>query len=82
MILWNAKNELGFAFTNNYLMENKRVRIVTVAPHVGAWIETHPGLSNIAAVRVAPHVGAWIETDTSACFSLSVICRAPRGRVD
>ena len=31
-----------------------------VAPHVGAWIETHTHTHT----HVAPHVGAWIETST------------------
>ena len=35
---------------------------ISVAPYVGAWIETY--LINTAAstIFVAPYVGAWIET--------------------
>ena len=33
-----------------------------VAPHVGAWIETHHGQTAADGGAVAPHVGAWIET--------------------
>ena len=34
----------------------------TVAPHAGAWIETHdPGGDHLHEL-VAPHAGAWIET--------------------
>ena len=33
-----------------------------VAPHVGAWIETHSIYVLQSIPRVAPHVGAWIET--------------------
>ena len=33
-----------------------------VAPHVGAWIETHRRLLSTVRETVAPHVGAWIET--------------------
>ena len=36
----------------------------TVAPHVGAWIETVPGWDLHQPYIVAPHVGAWIETPT------------------
>ena len=35
----------------------------SVAPRVGAWIETRPCSFRLdAAERVAPRVGAWIET--------------------
>ena len=33
-----------------------------VAPHVGAWIETHKSAPITLTWSVAPHVGAWIET--------------------
>ena len=33
-----------------------------VAPHVGAWIETHTTHQVLQEENVAPHVGAWIET--------------------
>ena len=35
---------------------------VTVAPRVGAWIETSAPETTIKAASVAPRVGAWIET--------------------
>ena len=34
----------------------------SVAPYVGAWIETLSSLSTMARSCVAPYVGAWIET--------------------
>ena len=34
---------------------------LTVAPHVGAWIEIILTLLFISLIPVAPHVGAWIE---------------------
>ena len=38
------------------------LRLHTVAPYVGAWIET-PFMCHPSAVpKVAPYVGAWIET--------------------
>ena len=37
---------------------------MTVAPHVGAWIETAFAGLGEAIASVAPHVGAWIETDS------------------
>ena len=41
------------------------LRIESVAPHVGAWIETMNSRAAVVDVEVAPHVGAWIETDNS-----------------
>ena len=38
------------------------VRVVTVAPRVGAWIETRRLLLCRTGRYVAPRVGAWIET--------------------
>ena len=35
----------------------------SVAPRVGAWIETLDALSHHADKQVAPRVGAWIETN-------------------
>ena len=34
-----------------------------VAPHAGAWIETHINRLLRREVDVAPHAGAWIETE-------------------
>ncbi len=33
-----------------------------VAPHAGAWIETHSASDPPNVRSVAPHAGAWIET--------------------
>ena len=33
-----------------------------VAPHAGAWIETHQHKKQRKTSFVAPHAGAWIET--------------------
>ena len=47
----------------------------TVAPHVGAWIETFLQEHCPGECYVAPHVGAWIETqvrlryDTRECVA-------------
>ena len=38
------------------------IRVIQVAPHVGAWIETYTSPNLCEIWRVAPHVGAWIET--------------------
>ena len=35
----------------------------SVAPRVGAWIETLVALRKQLSLLVAPRVGAWIETD-------------------
>ncbi len=37
---------------------------ISVAPRVGAWIETTNSFRNYASIDVAPRVGAWIETET------------------
>ena len=52
-----------------------------VAPHAGAWIETHKlKLRNFYPV-VAPHAGAWIETSDNILLDEGVLCRPPmRGR--
>ena len=38
------------------------VRCLSVAPYVGAWIETRFSLGQWQREEVAPYVGAWIET--------------------
>ena len=38
-------------------------KAISVAPRVGAWIETGMTLQAIADADVAPRVGAWIETE-------------------
>ncbi len=55
---------------------------LTVAPRVGAWIETHTPFAGFVARRVAPRVGAWIETRTTQNLVTLTSRRAPRGRVD
>ena len=42
----------------------------SVAPRVGAWIETRTAPLNTAAFAVAPRVGAWIETRVAAQANL------------
>ena len=34
----------------------------SVAPYMGAWIETGHGLHDLCVLVVAPYMGAWIET--------------------
>ena len=36
--------------------------LFSVAPRVGAWIETCSKFQNFLSLLVAPRVGAWIET--------------------
>ena len=54
----------------------------SVAPRVGAWIETvvetTPNLDN----NVAPRVGAWIETAGQPFFPPTLVGRTPCGCVD
>ena len=53
----------------------------TVAPRVGAWIETVlKGCLEFVYI-VAPRVGAWIET-TSINEGIDAECRTPCGCVD
>ena len=39
------------------------MKIIIVAPYVGAWIETCEIKTCMSRHIVAPYVGAWIETD-------------------
>ena len=39
-----------------------RIGVHRVAPHAGAWIETHWVWCSKHSIFVAPHAGAWIET--------------------
>ena len=39
--------------------------VYTVAPYVGAWIETCSYVYIDTIIEVAPYVGAWIETQMS-----------------
>ena len=44
----------------------KKERIMSVAPYVGAWIETRAtAMRSLEPEAVAPYVGAWIETDSA-----------------
>ena len=45
------------------LNDAKSLNELSVAPHAGAWIETHYLCSLARTSRVAPHAGAWIETN-------------------
>ena len=45
-----------------YMTGNHIIQSRTVAPHVGAWIETTANIEQRTKIEVAPHVGAWIET--------------------
>ena len=40
-------------------------QLLSVAPYVGAWIETLTTLKQERSGRVAPYVGAWIETQAT-----------------
>ena len=44
--------------------------INSVAPYVGAWIETHLKASAGLQSNVAPYVGAWIETTLNPLLSV------------
>ena len=52
--------ERGLKLPRNH----SRIFQLLVAPHVGAWIETHNEDFCSLMASVAPHVGAWIETET------------------
>ena len=54
----------------------------TVAPFVGAWIETSNRWRPRTPTSVAPFVGAWIETDFFTATSYSGGGRTLRGCVD
>ncbi len=45
------------------------VRVVFVAPHAGAWIETRQTRWDYYWPAVAPHAGAWIETESADATS-------------
>ena len=49
----------------------------SVAPRVGAWIETYAPLTDSIRLGVAPRVGAWIETEKKMWASIDVMV-APR----
>ena len=66
----------------------KRVRMVvsclnkSVAPYVGAWIETLKICPICQITSVAPYVGAWIETWKKSLTSLNPKSRTLYGCVD
>jgi len=66
--------EINLIFTISY--------IYTVAPRVGAWIETLIKVCRLFTKNVAPRVGAWIETLLETPGITLNGSRAPRGRVD
>ena len=47
-------------------------RYITVAPFVGAWIETQVFTQQFKRPHVAPFVGAWIETQVCAVMRQDV----------
>ena len=55
--------------------------IISVAPLVGAWIETGETPKFNPVATVAPLVGAWIETISEGNIDLPE-SRTPRGCVD
>ena len=54
----------------------------TVAPFVGAWIETGDRADADPTGRVAPFVGAWIETPKTVYVDIPGSGRSLRGSVD
>ena len=58
----------GLKHPLGHLYHNKS----TVAPYVGAWIETATNHDMLLQVNVAPYVGAWIETVGAPIASLSI----------
>ena len=42
----------------------KCIRVKSVTPFVGVWIETGTGKSVASVLKVTPFVGVWIETTT------------------
>ena len=49
---------------------------MTVAPYVGAWIETTQAVGKDTVFCVAPYVGAWIET-LNMCGSIMLSTSHP-----
>ena len=60
----------------------KQVKLYTVAPPAGAWIETDIALLFISSKFVAPPAGAWIETLLTEDTKGNSKGRPPRGGVD
>ena len=44
----------------------------SVAPYVGAWIETDYRTGKIFGISVAPYVGAWIETQDDIDYAIEM----------
>ncbi len=55
---------------------------LSVAPRVGAWIETTHHQGKLSPAPVAPRVGAWIETAASRHCAIPMPRRTPCGCVD
>ena len=55
---------------------------VTVAPHMGAWIEIKYVRLKDGKLTVAPHMGAWIEIRYAFAIILPLDSRTPHGCVD
>ena len=60
----------------------EKLYVIAVAPHTGAWIETHMPVDKLNGRQVAPHTGAWIETDRRIYYLVPHLCRSPYGSVD
>ena len=58
------------------------VRLISVAPIAGAWIETFKRRLYFTPRLVAPIAGAWIETGFSALPAPDGVSRPHRGGVD
>ena len=55
---------------------------LSVAPYVGAWIETKMQEEEMETCQVAPYVGAWIETKFEEKMIVGYLGRTLRGCVD
>ena len=58
-------------------LAHKVANRTSVAPRVGAWIETFAMSNTFMLSKVAPRVGAWIETNYGIKYYLCT-CVAPR----
>ena len=73
--------KLRFAECSYYVLNIQQFDIQTVAPRVGAWIETALMLNLPHPQAVAPHAGAWIET-VSDSISLKLNKRGQRSQIE
>ena len=60
----------------------KKLYVIAVAPHTGAWIETPMPEEEERLWQVAPHTGAWIETLICQRSRQLDPRRSPYGSVD